>query len=884
MAGREVDMSVPVRDVILRDGSTLRLRGAEPRDQDRVLEFFQRLSPESMHLRFGDMRDPSLAAAESYAGGDSIERLVLLGTRNGRVVALGSFDRLRDATAAEVAFTVEDPLQGHGVGTRLLEQLAALAARSGVERFIAQVDLANRQMLGVFRDAGFEVTRHVSGGVAEMSFPIRPTEAYLERVDERDRDAAVVSLARFFRPASVAVVGASDRAGSIGNSVVRNLLGADFRGAVYPVNLRGAPVAGVPAARSVSELPVPADMAVVCVPAESVVEAVEQVLERGTRAVCVISAGFAETGADGLSRQQQLLELIRRHGARLLGPNCLGIAVPGSHLNATFAPRPFPPGSIGFSSQSGALGLALLEKTATRGVGLSAFVSIGNKADISSNDLLSYWETDEDTALVLLYVESFGNPRTFARVARRVARRKPVIAIKSGSSRAGARAAGSHTAALAGSEAAVEALFREAGVVRAVTLGEALDAASLLSTQPLPAGNRAGIITNAGGLGILCADACEAAGIELPPPAPETVARLAALLPAEASTKNPVDLLGSATAAAYAKAIPLVLADPNVDALIVLFAPAAPATADEVADAVRQAAAGASKPVLAVVMTAQGVPAAFAHPGSGVAAFSYPESAARALGRAVERRRWLRRPAGVTRRPEGIDQPAARAIVDEALSAGRGWLEADELRSLMEHYGLPLVPERLADSPAAAASAAVELGMPVAVKLAEAGAHKTERGGVRLGLADTAAVEEAARAMDGRVLVQPMARPGVELLAGLVQDPVFGPLVAFGPGGVMAELIGEAGFRIAPISDVDVAELLSTGKTGRLVTGFRGAPAADAAALADLLMRLSALAEDIPEVAELDMNPVIAHPAGCTIVDCRARVAPRAEVQAAKTW
>jgi acetate---CoA ligase (ADP-forming) len=873
-----------VRDVILRDGSTLRLHPAGPDDRDEVRELFRRLSPESLWLRFGNLRDPGTAAADAYAAGDGTERLALVGARGGHVVALGSFERLRDSSAAEVAFTVEDDLQGRGVGTRLLEQLAAFASPAGIERFVAQVDPANTQMLAVFRDAGFEVTRQTDGGVVELSFPIRATEQYLERVDERDRDATVASLTPFFRPSSVAVIGASARSGSIGNSVVRNLLAADFGGAVYPVNLRGQPVAGVPAVTTMAGIGVAVDLAVVCVPAAAVLDAVGDALDHGTRAICVISAGFAETGADGRERQERLLELIRSQGARLLGPNCLGIAVPGSHLNATFAPRPFPAGSIGFSSQSGALGLALLEKTATRGVGLSSFVSIGNKADISSNDLLSYWEGDGDTNLVLLYVESFGNPRAFARVARRVARRKPVVAIKSGVSRAGARAAGSHTAALAGSDAAVEALFREAGVIRAVTLGEALDAASLMSTQPQPAGNRVGVVTNAGGLGILCADACEAAGIELPALSPDTVAALTAMLPAEASAQNPVDLLGSANADAYERALPVVLADSGVDAVIVLFAPAAPASADEVAEAVVRAAAGAEKPVLAVVMTPVGVPAAFARPGSGVAAFSYPESAARALGRAVERAAWLRRPAGVTRRPEGIDEAAARATLERALGERREWLAPDEVWQLLSSYGLPVVAERTAATPAEAAAAALELGMPVAVKLAEAGAHKTERGGVRLGLQDAAAVEAAAAGMGGPVIVQRMADPGVELLAGLVQDPVFGPLVAFGPGGVMAELIGQAGFRIAPITDVDAAELLSTGKAGRLVAGFRGAPAADAAALTDLLMRLSALAEDLPEVTELDMNPVIAHEQGCTVVDCRARVAPRPPSERAKTW
>ncbi len=810
--------------------------------------------------------------------------MALIGIREHRVVAVGTFDRLRDPRTAEVAFAVADPMQGNGVATRLLEQLAETAGAAGVEQFVGVVDLSNEVMMSVFRNAGFEVTRHADRGTAEMRFPIAPTAAYVARVDQRDHAATVRSLKPFFHPGTVAVFGASARAGTIGNSLVRNMLAADFPGAVYPINLRGEPVAGVPAYRSLDDVGRLIDLAVVCVPSAHVLEVTEQALRAGTRAVCVISAGFAEMGTDGVELQRQLLELVRQYGARLLGPNCLGIAVPAAGVNATFAPRGFPAGSIGFSSQSGALGLALLEQAASRGIGLSGFVSIGNKADISSNDLLEYWEDDEATRLLLIYVESFGNPRKFARVARRVARKKPVLALKSGVSSAGARAAGSHTAALAGSDAAVEALFREAGVLRMGTLDEVMDVATLLAAQPLPAGNRVGVVTNAGGLGILCADACDAAGLTLPTPSPATVELLRPLLPAEASLANPIDMLGSATPAAYAAVLPALLADPELDSIIVLFAPAAPAGADAVAAAVADAAAGSTKPVLAVTMTASGPPAAFARPGSPVSGFSYPESAARALGRAVQRSEWLRRPSGMALRPDGIRPADARALVDHALAAGDEWLGADQIRDLLGCYGLPMVAQRLADTPQEAALCAAELRFPVAVKLAEPGAHKTERQGVALGLADEPAVLAAATAMAAPVIVQQMVVGGVELLAGLLQDPVFGPLVAFGPGGVLAELIGEASFRIVPITDVDADEMVTSGKAGRLVAGFRGAPAADAHALSDLLLRLSALAEDLPELAELDMNPVIARGEGCVIVDCRARVSPRSEVRAAKTW
>ena len=586
-------------------------------------------------------------------------------------MALASYVRLRDPSVAEVAFTVADDHQGRGVGPRLLEQLADRAGAVGVERFVAEVLAANEPMLRVFEEAGFEVGRELEAGEIEVSFPIAPTERYRERVDERDDRAVEVSLRPFFAPERVAVVGASARPGTIGGELFRNVLRADFRGVVYPVNRGGEPVAGVRAYRTVGEIEERVDLAVVCLPAEHVLDASEDALAHGVRALCVISAGFAEIGPAGVARQEELLALVRRHGARLIGPNCLGIAVSAPRLNATFGPRALPPGRIGFSSQSGALGLALLEQAGQRGLGFSAFVSIGNKVDVSTNDLLAYWENDDGTGLVVLYVESFGNPRKFSRLARRVARRKPVLALKSGTTQAGSRAAGSHTAALAGSEAAVNALFQQAGVIRAGTLEELLDAAALLSTQPLPRGRRVAVVTNAGGLGILCADACEAAGLELPELSPATRETLAGLLPAEASLANPVDMLGSATAASYRAVLPALIADPRVDGVIALFVPPVVATADEVATAISSVAEGArgdEKPLLAVLVSAGGIPAGLLRGEHPVAAFPFPESAARAFALAAERAEWLRRPAGSVPALEGIDRAAARQVVAEALA------------------------------------------------------------------------------------------------------------------------------------------------------------------------------------------------------------------------
>ncbi len=879
-------------DVILRDGSTLRLRAPAQDDAGALVAFFTGLSERSFYQRFHGTRTIDDELVAHFLEPNWHDRGVLVGTLaradgDERIVAVGEYDRLRDPAAAEAAFAVADELQGHGIGTRLLERLAALAAEQGIERFVAEVLPDNRAMLGVFEGAGLEVTRELDGGEFEVCFPIASTERYRTRVDERDHLAVTASLRPFFEPNSVAVIGASRRRGSIGGELFRNVLAADFAGAAYPVNRDGEAVGGVRAYTSIADVPETVDLAVVCLPGPHVLAAAEAALASGVKALCVISSGFAEVGDEGRERQERLLELVRAHGGRLVGPNCLGIAVPSLGLNATFGPRPLPPGPIAFSSQSGALGLALLEKASERRLGFSAFVSIGNKADVSSNDLLEWWEDDDETELVLLYLESFGNPRKFARVARRIARRKPVLALKAGSTEAGARAASSHTAALASSDTAVEALFRQAGVIRADTLEELVDAAALLSSQPLPRGRRVGVVTNAGGLGILCADACAAAGLELPELSEETRATLQPLLPEDASLANPVDLLGSATGPTFEAVIPALLDDKRLDSLIVLFVPPVVAGADEVAVAIQDAVASActDKPVLAVLISRDGTPAALRDGGSAVASFAYPESAARALGLAAARAEWLRRPVGAIPEVLEIDKAEARRIVDDALTGrDEAWLDADAARGLFTAYGIPVVPERIAQSADEAVAAALELGLPAVVKRAAAGAHKTEEGGVALDLRDEPQVRAAAERIGPPVLVQPMVSGGAELLAGIVQDPVFGPLVAFGPGGVFAELIGDAAFRLAPITDVDAEELVLGGKAGRLVRGFRGAPPSDVASLVDLLHRLSRLAEDLPEVAELDLNPVVAQPHGCVAVDARLRIRWPSATPTPKSW
>jgi acetate---CoA ligase (ADP-forming) len=887
------DAASEVRDVILRTGGTLRLRPPVAGDSEAVLAFLRALSERSVYRRFHGIPALRPETVEPFLDPDWRDRGGLIATmsddgRGEQVVALANYVRLRDPARAEVAFAVADALQGQGVGTRLLEQLAATAAAQGISTFVAEVMPDNAPMLGVFADAGFAVSRRLEGGTTEVRLEIAPTDQYRAAVDERDHLAVTASLAPFFAPKTVAVIGASTRRGSIGGELFRNILDSDFDGIVHPVNPKAPSVAGVRAYASVADIPDPVDLAVFCVPGASVLDEAEAAMRKGTRALCVISAGFAETGVEGMRRQEQLLARVRAHGARLIGPNCLGIFVAGPGLNATFAPHNFPGGNIGFSSQSGALGLAVLERGASRGLGLSGFVSVGNKADVSSNDLLEYWEDDPATDLILLYLESFGNPRKFARLARRVARKKPILAMKGGRTTAGQRAAGSHTAALAGSTAAVEALFEQAGVIQADSLEELSDAAVLLSSQPLPQGRRVALLTNAGGLGILCADACAATGLELPPLSEETCTRLAAVLPREASIANPVDMLGSAVGSTYEAVLPYVLADPGIDAVIVLFVPPVVAGAEEVAEAVVRGVGSTphtDKPVLAAFVAADGVPACLLSPGSGVAAFEYPESAARALAHAVHRAEWLRRPAGSVPELAGIDRPAAEALVGSVLAASTDvWLDAPQVRELLGAYGIPLVEERIARAAAEAVEAALELGLPVVVKSAVPGAHKTETGGIALDLATEEDVRAAVERIGLPVVIQPMIGGGAELLAGVVQDPTFGPLVAFGPGGVFAELIGEAQFRMAPLTLADAEDLVLTGKAGRLVGGFRGKPPADAGALVDLVLRLARLADDVPEVAELDLNPVLGLPNGCVAVDARVRLRPAERTPLTKTW
>jgi acetate---CoA ligase (ADP-forming) len=874
-----------VRDVILRDGRTLRLRPPVLADTDAVLGFFRRLDDRSRYMRFHGivhidehvlqgLLDPDWSVGGALIG-------LLRGGEGDEVVAVASYARLRDPRRAEAAFAVATELQGLGVGTRLVEQLAQAAAAEGIETFIAEVMAGNEPMLKVFADTGFDVEQSYDGGEVHVHLRIAPSDRFLDAADRRDHTAVDRSLRPFFRPQAVAVIGASARPGAIGGAVFRNIVEGGFTGRAVPVNRSSEAVAGVPAVKSLAELTEPVDLAIVCVPAAAVHAAVAAALVAGVRAICVISAGFAETGPEGGRAERELVTLVRSYGARLVGPNCLGLASSAVHLNATFSPAGFTAGSVAVSSQSGAVGLAVVDGLHRRGLGVSAFVSIGNKADVSSNDLLQHWEDDEATATIALYLESFGNPRRFGRIARRVARTKPVIALKGGSTPVGARAARSHTAALAGSDAAVEALFRQSGVLRATTLEELLDLTDVLASQPLPHGRRTAILTNAGGLGILCGDACSNAGLELAALSRHTCEQIQHVLPGDAAVQNPIDLIGSATPRTFAAVMPLVLADPDVDAVIALVTATAVADPGEVIAALATAVAAtdAKKTVLTVV-TGGTTTATTA----GMTCFAYPETAARMLGRVAERAEWLRRPIGRVKDAD-VDRATAETIVATALAAGgAGWLDPDAATRLLAAYGIPTAAQSVAQTELQGLAAAEALGFPVVVKSGGAGEHKTERGGVVLDVRTPAELAAAIAVVGLPAVIQPMIRGGVEVMAGVVQDPVFGPVVAFGLGGTMAELLAEVRFAPAPLTDVDADELVAAGKAGALLAGMRGAAPADMAAVSDLVLRLAQLASDFDQIVELDLNPIVAKPDGCLAVDARIRVAESAAPAGLKTW
>jgi acetyl coenzyme A synthetase (ADP forming)-like protein len=880
-----------VSDVALRDGSTVRIRPARPSDATRVEDYLIGLSPETRRLRFWsqaiDVRGLAARIVDvDYR--DHLTLLVLQGGDEGRMIGGAQYIRI-EGGRAEVSLSVTDEFQGKGIGSILLGQLAQEAARQEITTFVAEVLPENHTMVNVFRASGFTVSIRATPGSIEVEFPILLTDEAVERFEVRETQAAVNAMRTFLAPDSVAVIGASRDSTTIGGQLFHNLLTTEFHGPVYPVNPKADVVHGVVAHASITDVPGAVDVAFIVVPAALVTAVARECGEKGVRGLVVISAGFAEIGGEGPTRQDELVEICHAYGMRIIGPNCMGIVNTSDEirLNGTFSTVYPPSGRVAFLSQSGALGLAVMRYATELGLGLSSFVSIGNTADISGNDLVAYWNEDPATDVVLLYLESFGNPRRFARLAREVGRRKPIVAVKSGRSAAGARAAASHTGALlATSDVTVDALFRQAGVIRTDTLEEMFDVATMLANQPAPTGDRVSIVTNAGGLGILCADTCEANGLRVQPLSETTREHLRSFLPTEASVGNPVDMIASATAEDYAMAIETVAADPDIDAMIVIYIPPQATRAEEIGHAIVRAIneVGGRIPVATTWMSTKGLPEALQEAGTRIPSFAFPEQAAIAMAHAARYGRWRARPTGTVIRFHDIRHDEATGVVAQALGReGNGWLAPSEVERLLDCYGLRTVRSEPATTPEAAGDAAARIGSRVVLKaIGPDIVHKTEVGAVALGLDGSAETTGAARAMAERIeaagltlegfVVQEMVQGGIEMLVGVAHDPLFGPVVACSAGGTTVELVRDVAVRVTPITDLDASEMVRELRTFPLLEGFRGGPKVDIAALEDVILRVGALVDDHPAIAEMDCNPVMVLPRGAVIVDVRIRV------------
>jgi acyl-CoA synthetase (NDP forming)/GNAT superfamily N-acetyltransferase len=863
-------------DVVLSDGATAHLRPIRPDDADRLVAFYARVSDESKYYRFfAPYPNLSERDIETFTTVDHVDRVALIMLAGDNMIAVGRYDRI-DKEQAEVAFLVEDAHQGRGVGSVLLEHLAQAARENGITRFVAEVLPHNRKMIKVFADAGYTAGNTYEDGVVHVSFEVRPTEDSLAVMTAREHRAEARSIGRLLTPGSVAVVGASRFRDKVGQALVRNLVLGGFTGPVYAVNPGAPAIAGVPAYPSIADIPGDVDLAVIAVPAPAVIPVVLECAAKGVKGLVVVSAGFAETGEDvGRARQAELVRLARANGMRVVGPNCLGIVNtdPKFSLNASLARVVPPPGRVGFFSQSGALGIAILETVAERGLGLATFVSAGNRADVSGNDLLQYWQDDPATDVVLLYLESLGNPRKFSRLARRVASSKPVVAVKSGRSTQGVPL-GHAVRRSSVPVAALDALFRQSGVIRVDTLAEMFDVAQVLAYQPLPGGRRVAVVGNSDSIGLLAADAADSAGLEV--------------------VGQPRDLGPQASAADFERALSDTLDDPNVDSIIAVFVPTVESSrGDEVAQVLATtAAARPAKPIVSTFLGSRGVPEPLRVPDErGTAGRgsipSYPsaEEAARALAHTTSYAEWQRRPRGSVPELTDCDVDGARAIVAAALDGHPTGTDLDggQLRRLLACYGIALLEMIPAPTLDDAIGAGERLGWNVVLKATAP--HLRFRPDLSDVWRNIDTAEEMRDAWatlsrtlpdsaDAQFVVQAMAPPGIPVVIHAEEDQLFGPVVSFGLSGVPTDLLGDRAYRIPPLTDVDAREMVREIKAAPLLLGYRGGAVADLAAIEDVLHRVSRLTDDLPEVVDLELTPILVAPEGYSVVNGSGTVAP----------
>jgi acyl-CoA synthetase (NDP forming)/GNAT superfamily N-acetyltransferase len=951
---------------LLADGTTVAIRCAGPGDFGAIKAMHEAMSPANTYLRFFSMsRTAAQTEARRLTRPPGPDHCALLALAGGEVVGTASYEVTKnpdDGTlgdTAEIAFAVADRMHHRGIATLLLEHLVSAARGQQLRGFVAETLSENTPMIRVFSDAGLPVTTGRADGVVTVTIPLPPDDAgteldaYLDRVARRELNANVASLQPVFAPESVVVIGAGRRHGNVGHSVVDNILKGGFTGRLYAVNPYAQQISGVPSFPDVAQLPEPPDLAVIAVPPPGVVDVAEACGVQGVRGLVVLTAGL------DTAQSADLLAACRRHGMRLIGPNCFGIAVPATGLDATFSATAPLAGVAGLVTQSGGLGFAMVDQLSRLGIGISSFASVGNKLDVSSNDMLMWWEQDGVTRLAVLYIESFGNPRKFARTARRVGAKMPVLTVHAGRSETGQQAATSHTRAIATPQVTREALFEQAGIIATASYGELVEATALLATQPVPQGRTIAIVSNVGGAGVLAADACHDLGLAVHHPRGQSRRALHSLMPEGSAVNGPVDTTATISGEEFRLVLEHLAADEDVDAVIALVLPTAPAP--DIVAAIQEATV--RKPIAAVVLNQpeavrlldgkrsdekgaaadglsgsseergagareEAAPKAPVSGGSGgssprarggapggrppggntVPSYGYPEAAVRALARAARYGEWRSSPHHeVPRFPdiEGRDRadrpgiaPAdeARAVVRAFLARapGGGWLSHVDRHVLLRAYGIPVAPittvhseddaviafrkltGAAADGLGGDSSTVLKADVPGLV-------HKSDAGGVLLDLRTEADVREGYRKLSSRfgpklhgVGVQPMIAGGTEVMIGVADDPMFGPLVIFGLGGVATEVLADHSARLAPLTAHDADMLIDSIRSAPLLRGHHGAPAANLGALRDVLMRVSRLADDIPEISELDLNPVVARPDGAVAVDARIRVIPQA--------
>ena len=871
-------------DVTLAGGETIEINEARDLRAEQIEAFVGGLLPESRRLRFFHATAIETAVEELlHEATDTSGLSIVAQTMDGRIIAHAAMMRI-DPNRAEVAFAVTEIYQGRGLATIMLGRLAEIASENGIEIFEAVVMPENRAMLDVFTNAGFPTDVHHEGGTIRITLPTAFSDETIARFEERERRATVASLEPIFHPQSIAIVGVSEHADNIGSSILRNLVGFGYTGRIALVHPRATMIGELRAYPRVSAIPGTVDLTIVAVPASAVSDIARDCAVKNVRGLVVISSGFAEIGSDeAKARQHELLAIARDAGMRLVGPNCLGIITtdPAVRMHATFGPQRPVAGRLAFLSQSGALGLAIVDFAKELGLGLSSFVSTGNQADVSSNDLLQYWESDPQTSAILLYLESFGNARKFARIARRVGAKKPIVAIKGGRTGAGARAAGSHTGALvATSPARIDALYERAGIIGTDTLEELFDVAAIVVSQPLPRGNRVAIVTNAGGPAILCADACATHGLEVSVLQEATTVRLREVLGPNAGLSNPIDMTAMASADAYRVVLSIVAADANVDAIIAVYVPPFVAGAGDAVRAIAEAGVDSIKPIVAAYLSASARPR-FNDLPQHTPFLTFAEDAALALSKIVRARN--RGEHESARMPNAIDVKAASAIVASALDAGPGWLSPASVAALLDAFSVPRMAQQIVSSVDDVARAAREIGVPVALKaIAPTLLHKSEHGAVRLDIADPQAAAVLALEMrdrlerDGHALtgfvVERMAPKGIEMFVGAMRDTALGPLVACGAGGTTIEIENDVALRLAGLEVGDTREMISELRCAPLLRGYRGAPPKNIAAFEDIVARIDRLVSRFPSIAEIDCNPVVVDERGAWTVDARIRV------------